>query len=737
MMHSFVALIVASLLSVVISECPNACSSHGRCGAYDMCQCYRNWMANDCSERICQFGLAHVDTPKGDLDSSGTIESPGGATGFATVGTGTISVENSFMYPYGTTEKYPDTRDSRSIGAKDKASGDYIKETGHFPMECSNKGLCDRAAGTCSCFPGYSGSACQYASCPTSSTGVCSGHGVCMDAKALALADNGNPYRLWDQHKTLGCKCDAGYSGADCSERVCKYGADPLYHDDIRNVRHPTFTYQINAAVASPVVSGNYSIIFYDRSGEDWETAPIDIDATCPQVIAALEALPNKVVPPGSVLCFRHAVDAATEIVGAGTPTLLPVPPMSYSTLLTNFKAVSKYTISFTGNLGKLQQPVINLYLDGSRPTLTSTEATSTLSTSVYINGFGPEDQDFAPDLCEGVKVKLDTKTFTTPSVSVNILKIASDADKIALKKCLGDSNGKNSDNTEVYNWDYGSGASGDGSPHLIKLIDATQDLDATVYGTTGVSNTFDASKQKLSSTKLCRDGSASCNSVNPPGFYAVIYWDGDGALDSEFVVVSTPQAIYSNAVEFNVYTSQSWLKKTTQEVYNFGGIDATLPTNAEATDAAVVKSVRADAYSNVVYTVNDLSCEGGLVTGDGNPCLEKGDYIMIFDIFTNAATSNLGDNPEFLNIYQIQKIEKTPPKVNGGRRFKITLDYGVNKNYFTDKAPYIYKLTTVNTYKYVSQCSGRGVCDTALGTCDCFKGYTDDNCDTQSALVN
>ena len=42
-----------------ISECPNACSSHGRCGAYDMCKCYRNFMADDCSQRLCPFGLAH------------------------------------------------------------------------------------------------------------------------------------------------------------------------------------------------------------------------------------------------------------------------------------------------------------------------------------------------------------------------------------------------------------------------------------------------------------------------------------------------------------------------------------------------------------------------------------------------------------------------------------------------------------------------------------------------------
>jgi hypothetical protein len=41
-----------------------ACNGHGKCTSYDMCLCNRNWQANDCSERVCQFGLAHVDTPK-------------------------------------------------------------------------------------------------------------------------------------------------------------------------------------------------------------------------------------------------------------------------------------------------------------------------------------------------------------------------------------------------------------------------------------------------------------------------------------------------------------------------------------------------------------------------------------------------------------------------------------------------------------------------------------------------
>jgi hypothetical protein len=703
-------------------------------------------MANDCSERICQFGLAHVDTPKGDLDASGAIESPGRTLTIedtTTKGTNKIQVENSFAYPYGTVEKYPDTRDTRSIGAKGVETDDYLKETGHFPMECSNKGICDRTAGACTCFPGYSGSSCQYASCPTSSTGVCSGHGVCMDAKALALSDNGNPYRLWDQHKTLGCKCDAGYSGPDCSLRVCKYGADPLYYDDVRNVRNPTFTYQINRATDFPV-SGNYSIIFYDRSGEDWQTGPISIAATCPQVITALEALPNKVVPPGSVLCFQHVASTAPGDE-ADVALNLPVPETIYSTsdfIGADFKAYAKYTISFTGNPGKLKQPQINLYLDGSRPTLTSTEPASTVNTYTYINGFGPEDQDFAPDQCP-IQV-----TITGTGAGNNVITIATDADTIAFKKCLGDSDGGIA-NTEVYNWDKGApvaavtgefAAPASGYPHLIKLVDATQDLSATVYGDALNSNTFDASKQVLSKTKLCRDGSASCNSPNPPGFYAVVYYDTGS---TSFKLVSNPRTIYSATtptVKFNVYTSQSWLKlisstvtspTTTTVAYTYGGTTgaAALVGNTGDTSTA---AARADAFSNVVYTSGDLSCESATSTNvKAIKCIEKGDYIMVFD----TTAPNL--NPEFLNIYQVQKIEITPPKVNAGRRYKITLDYGVNANYFAAGTANIYKLTTVNTYKYVDECSGRGICDTSLGTCSCFKGYTMDNCNTQSALVN
>jgi len=209
------------------AECPNACSGHGTCSLHDQCTCCRDYAGSDCSERVCQFGFAHVDSPLGDIDgSTGTLSGPDD-----------VLIKGSNIYPFGTTEQFPNT----------------AEDEGHHYMECSNKGLCNREDGTCECFPGYEGSSCQRASCPND----CSGHGTCETIKELAedkedgdlsfgaygmagyadyAAGTGDlsafgslKYELWDKQMTLGCKCDPGFTGPDCSLKLCRYGVDPLF----------------------------------------------------------------------------------------------------------------------------------------------------------------------------------------------------------------------------------------------------------------------------------------------------------------------------------------------------------------------------------------------------------------------------------------------------------------------------------------------------------------------------
>lgn len=55
----------------------------------------------------------------------------------------------------------------------------------HRHIECSNNGICQRNTGTCKCFAGYSGAACERMGCPGDPP--CSGRGTCKAMKQLAL----------------------------------------------------------------------------------------------------------------------------------------------------------------------------------------------------------------------------------------------------------------------------------------------------------------------------------------------------------------------------------------------------------------------------------------------------------------------------------------------------------------------------------------------------------------------
>ena len=794
-MQFLVALIALCVLGRAAAECPNACSAHGKCGAYDMCTCYRNWMANDCSERICQFGLAHVDSPKGDLDAS--------ANGLS--GPDDTVAVGSDMYPYGTSEQFPNI-----YASIDPA--DELENTAHYYMECSNKGICDRATGTCSCFDGYDGSACQRASCPSSGLGECSGHGVCKTIGALAGDDNDNIYKLWDEKITMGCSCDAGYSGPDCSERVCKVGADPLYYDDLQNVRMSNWTYQIYTDDTANV-NGNYSIIFYDHSGEDWETGPIDVSADCFDVVSALHAIPNYVIPYGSVRCTKdedlNVAEAngapQIEIAGVAGSALTGTPEIANDDIVLH----SKFTIAFPENLGNLKQPKLNFYLDGTRPTLyTDEDATVELGYQMYANGFTGEDTDYVSDYCEDVTVYITAYKVTGGTIAAsaddntheNIFAYVLEPTDTStttmlnkLKTCIGGSDEDATNNQDIYDWDMGSIE----NPHLIKLTVAEDSTDAEtgLYDDYGMISKLCPYLEDGVYTEVYDGTDAAlfenarysfCQNKEPAGFYAVVIYIedilGDGTAtgsdtDKGFRLLTRGGYDYSQDTKFNVFTTTGYLQLVRNNARAF-----TVGANPTADPATASYAAGADRipymYTDTVYFAPQTQsasgddygqhdCEyinsNGLSTLD---CIEKGDMIMLVAMGIHADVDDHGvapvgantaatdamtparflTNPIYPNIYTVEKLSRENRGISTELeghygRVQMKLNMGINAEYTysstltADYGAYVYKFYPPTGYNYVAECSNRGICDSSTGICQCFNGYTNDNCDTQNAL--
>jgi len=749
-----VTILVSALLATVSGECANACNGHGKCTSYDMCICNRNWQAADCSERVCQFGIAHVDTPKGDLNGDGVVS-----------GSDTIVADNSYVYPYGTTEQFPQMEDTDLNRLTDSA---------HYYMECSNKGTCDRATGECQCFDGYDGVACQRASCP-GYPNSCSGHGVCKTKEQLARADNGNVYKLWDRASTMGCECDAGYFGPDCSERSCKYGIDPLYLDDSATIKFSTWDfatlttgpgdalYNFSDGMADTKSTGTWAIRYYDNSGEDWLTRPIVGGASCDEVIAALESIPNDVIPPGLTTCIRTAKDqfptsrqpnqdtwyqniaktttkyqkgynifynlsiweaytGVTEGEDAVGAAGMPLPGSGDHN---NLKQIILhgyiYRIRFFGNPGGMKQPDIEVHLDGLRPTLIA-QSGYKIVTKVWTDGQQGEYNDYFADHCDGVTAQIthyggggDNRGYVSGNRAYGShwLGGLSTAEVALLKKCLGPSDFDNSNNVEVYNWDYGNSF----YPHIVKLV-----RSVTTY----------------------IDG----------GYYAVLFWDSSSSVFRLVNPFVPPDALATDVYE--VYTTKGVLAMTSnasQAVFSFA-----------SKTVYMVNSTYDTLYNNLFD--GDVSCE----IGNNNAyklkyihhCLNK------TDLFTLLSWDAQGMNPPNINLYTANRLITRPYQHLVGDRstsyvaattytkaatdmshflvHTVTTDISTNWGSYTqheadasDRPKFrIYKFfpSADSTYNYVAECSNRGLCQRDTGLCSCFPGYTNDDCSVQNSIA-
>lgn len=242
----FWSILLLLRLSNVHARCPNDCSSNGKCVAGSTCNCFENFMGNDCSQRLCAFGRAFVDTPLGDINSNDQID----------IQLQSFKERSSapVLEMYGA--DYGLARENNTV-QWDEA---------HFYRECSNRGDCNRRTGVCSCYPGYEGASCQRIAC----NNKCSGHGQCV------LTLDSNPgYEGWDAEASQQCVCDGGYFGADCSQRKCAIGVDPflskfINSDSVYKLEFEQKTGKFDGTMPNGELQ--FTLTYTDDDGEPWTT---------------------------------------------------------------------------------------------------------------------------------------------------------------------------------------------------------------------------------------------------------------------------------------------------------------------------------------------------------------------------------------------------------------------------------------------------------------------------------
>lgn len=210
MRTSYVPLLLYLLatLQLGVGLCPSACNWNGNCTSAGLCSCFSGWEGNDCGTRSCPKGYSFADVA-------------------------------------------------------------YSKDLAHVLEECSGRGVCERETGSCICEAGWSGGNCGKSFCQNS----CSGRGQCLSLSDAAsdayndgyLFNHTTTYTMWDANMFWGCKCDSGYAGADCSQRVCESGIDPR-----RSSTSPRELVTLVCKRTSTTLGGKFKLRFLGQATKSW-----------------------------------------------------------------------------------------------------------------------------------------------------------------------------------------------------------------------------------------------------------------------------------------------------------------------------------------------------------------------------------------------------------------------------------------------------------------------------------
>merc|ERR1719321_1474749 len=390
----------------------------------------------------------------------------------------------------------------------------------------------------------------------------------------------------------------------------------------------------------------------------------------------------NDVVPSGSVVCSEIKAGAGVDV---------------------NSRNKVEYDLTFTENLGDLKPIEINANLDGTRSSVyaighqgADNKVKFDVDVKVLANaeGISGENIDYFPTMCDGVTFQAEAGNkgeVSVGGVGVPTAGSLTAAEEKLLKACLGDADGDASNNLEVYNWDYGT-ANTTFHPHIVKIVktpSARTSMSSSSSSHGSVVDDYDAGK------------------------YYLAYYGTPGTSNepAQFMFAGLPPT----GADLSIFTTDgtaTLLGNASTPVGGGGGGDS---TDHEPRNQAL--TARFAKYGTTVYTSTDVSCDTtgtspGAKKNHLNACLAKGDKVFLFD-------APVGPDWTLGPISQGQFDGMAAPG-----------DQAIGT------VPVVKFSPGATSYEFVQQCSGRGLCNGDDGLCECFTGYTSDNCDQQSALA-
>jgi len=511
-------------------------------------------------------------------------------------------------------------------------------------------------------------------------------------------------------------------------------------------------------------VENTFTLLFTDHHGEVYRTAPISAAVAdySVEIKAALEGLPNNVI---------KTVNVAGAMVD-------PAGVISGNTLTANVNEMG-YHIDFVtnpGTLGELKIDSTPIRLGQKLVAgIECSEDSKYVYSKVGYREIGEDTSGFSDyagnigyfyrqTVAQGLTTAADTVSgkenniiYTTQDMSGSVA--ANDLIKIQDEVYVVD--GIGSDYIKLNTHFKGAEVAGVSTqihPNDANNADAPASISMAFTGATTLTiNTF-----PYSIASIDTDGT-TYYTARTTGFSGgdrirVVFTD-DGTegytFDCVFSVVSVASAADTDDFTATAGTDDSFTNSFT---YTLTVVDAdvTCPTFSDAytaagADLAVdIYSFSASALTNGQYADNtrifhsdhtatlggssdanavvDARLGGNSVTAAtlanvaaGDVVLIENEFNIVEDVSTNVVTLK--------NAYANEDSLFSTADFNTGTATSM-IGYNQEKIYKVNMAA-----LDAADYTYVSQCSNRGLCDGSSGLCQCFKGYTGDNCDTISEL--